>query len=371
MRVTLLTLPLLGLGHYGFGQSTTPAGEQKIKMSFASPPGGMPLLGLISSMPQRPSLDDSLARRFHARNRVKTVALVRVGANGAALDTLDYAELDRAGYPVLTAKPSFKARTHLRYNRRHQLISLTKDATPGFAWFVQSDYDPATRTTTTRVGPSLAQLALYQTGHDTQQGNTHRFETLLMAVPGMPAPKVGRVVLSTSTMGGDTLRIDVLGYQGEQVVKSEAYYAIGRQPQQREGGIIVLPTAGRPHRALEGKFISTNRSAFDAAGRLARIQYLPTPPALAEKPVTSTSADGNGSMTIRPSTDTLTTTYLRNADGQLLREEFHGNVFGKVFSSSKPADSPPFTAYDYLPNGLRRSKTDNHGTRYEYRYTFF
>ena len=367
MRVILPTLLLLGLGHYGFGQGTPPAGEQKIKMSFARPQGGIPLLGFISSMPQRPSLDDSLARRFHARNRVKTVALVRVDANGTALDTTDYAELDRAGYPVLTANPLFKARTHLRYNRRHQLISLTKDATPDFATIIQSDYDPATRTTTTRVGPSLAQLALYQTGHDTQQGNTHRFETLLMAVPGMPALQLDRVVLSTTKMGGDTIRLDMLGYQGEQVVKSEAYYAIGRQPQQREGGIIRMPTAGHPGQAPERKFIPNQRSTFDAAGRLVRIQYLPMPPSPADKPVTSTSTDGNGSLTVRPSTDTLTTTYLRNADGQLLREEFHG----KVFASSTPADAPPFNAYEYLPNGLRHRKTDNHGTRYEYRYTFF
>ena len=91
MRVTLPTLLLPGLGHYGFGQGTAPAGEQKVKMSFASSPDRVPLLRFIGSMPQRPSLDDSLARRFHARNRVKTVALVRVGANGAALDTTDYA----------------------------------------------------------------------------------------------------------------------------------------------------------------------------------------------------------------------------------------------------------------------------------------
>ena len=322
------------------------------------------MLGLVSSMSHRPSLDDSLARRFHARNRVKTVALVRVSATGMALDTLDYTELDRAGYPVLTAKPTFKARTHLRYNRRHQLISLTKDATPDFAWVMQSDYDPATRTTTTRVGPTPARLALYQTSHDTQQGNIRRSETLLMAVPDMPAPALGRIVMNMSTLGRDTFRIDVLGYQGEQVVKSEAYYTVGR-PQQREGGIIILPTTGRPNRALEGKFIPNNRNTFDTAGRLVCTQHLPLPPSLAGKAVTRT--DGNGSMTMRPSTDTLTTTYLRNADGQLLREEFHG----KVFASSTPTDAPPFNAYEYLPNGLRRRKTDNHGARYEYRYTFF
>ena len=54
MRVILPTLLLLGLGHYGFGQGTPPAGEQKIKMYFASPPGGTTLLGLIITMPQPP-----------------------------------------------------------------------------------------------------------------------------------------------------------------------------------------------------------------------------------------------------------------------------------------------------------------------------
>lgn len=368
MRVILPTLLLLSIGHCSYGQGTAPTGETKTKLSFSGPSLPVPLIGLVNSLPQqRASLDDSLARCYYARNHVKTVAMVRVSATGMALDTLDYTELDRAGYPILTAKPIFQVRTHLRYNRRHQLISLTKEVQPGFDWVLQTDYDPTTQTTITRVGRTLATLALYQTGHSSQHGKNSSHETLLMAVPSLPAPTVSRVLVNISALGGDTIRLDVLGYQGDQVVTSEAYYAIGRQPQQREGGTIVLPTAGRSTKTLEGKFIPNQRSTFDAAGRLSSIQYLPAPLLLADRPVTQTSPDGQGSMTIKQSTDTLTTTYLRNADGQLLREEFHG----KMYTNYNTSAGPPYNAYDYLPNGLRRSKTDNHGTHYAYRYTFY
>lgn len=367
MRFVLPTILLLGFGHCSFGQGAAPASEKNVTMTFAGPPLEIPLIGLLHSLPQRPSLDDSLARRVYARNRVKTVSLVYLRPNGGAPDTLDYTELDRAGYPVLTAKPDFKARTHLRYNRQHQLIRLTKDATPGFAFVVQTDFDPATQITTTRVGPTLATLAPYQTGHPIQLGATRDYEVFLTAVPGLPAPAVSRVLLSTRKLGGDTTRTDVLGYQGGQVVRSESYYAIGRQPRQREGGTIVLPNAGRATRALEGRFIPNQRSTFDAAGRLIRLQQPPAPLSLSPKPSTQTSADGSSSMTISPVTDTLTTTYQRNADGQLLREEHHGKLYAKFTTAA----GPPFTAYEYLPNGLRHSQTDNHGTRHEYRYTFF
>ena len=328
----------------------------------------MPLMMLASSMPlHRASLDDSLARLAHAHNRVKTVALVLLSSSSGAHDTSDYMVLDRAGYPVLTAKPIFGARTHLRYNRQHRLISLTKDAEPGFAFIVQADYDPASQTTTTRVGPTPATLALYQTGHRIKRAGASSSETLLTTVPGLPAPAVDRILVTQTALGGDTMRVDVLGYQGEQVVNAEAYYAIVRAGQQREGGTIVLPAAGRATRALEGRFIPNRRNTFDAAGRLIRTQALPAPAALADKPITRTSTDGQGSMTIKSSTDTLTTTYQRGADGQLLRETFSGMGWSR---SEKPAP-PQTTTYDYLPNGLRRSKTDNNGTRYEYHYTFY
>ncbi len=368
MRFALPTLLLLGLGHDCSGQGTAPAGDKKILMSFSGPPLPMPLIALASMMPShRASLDDSLARLAHARNRVKTVALMLLSSSGGARDTSDYTVLDRAGYPVLTAKPMFGARTHLRYNRQHRLISLTKDAEPGFAFIIQADYDPASQTTTTRIGPTPATLALYQTGHNIKRAGASSSETLLTTVPGLPAPAVDRVLLTRTALSGDTIRIDMLGYQGKEVVNAEAYYALVSAGQQREGGTIVLPAAGRATRALEGRFIPNRRSTFDAAGRLIRTQSLPAPASLADKSITQTSDDGQGSMTIKSSPDTLTTTYQRGADGQLLRETFSGMHWSQ---SEKPAP-PQTTTYDYLPNGLRRGKTDGLGTHYEYHYTFY
>jgi hypothetical protein len=178
---------------------------------------------------------------------------------------------------------------------------------------------------------------------------------------------VSRVLLRTAVLGSDTLRLDVLGYHDEQVVEEESYYSIGRAPQQRENGIIARPTAGHANQPWAGHYIPGQRHTYNAAGWLVRTQYLPTPPQLAAKPVTQASADGRGTMTTTPLSDTLTTIYLRNSDGQLLRQEYRGGLY--TISGQPP--SPHFTAYDYLPNGLRRSRLDNHGTRYEYHYTFY
>ncbi len=258
---------------------------------------------------------------------MKTVAVVLLSHNGDAPDTLDYTELDRAGYPVLTSKPNFKARSHLAYNSRHQLISYTKEAEPGFPLVVQTVFDPATKTTTTRVGPTLATLALYQTGHASQHGKASEYETFLLAVPQLPAPTVSRILLRITVVGGDTLRQDVLGYYDEQMVEHKSYYSIGRAPQQRENGIIAPPAVGRANQPWAGHYIPGQRHTYNAAGWLVRTQYLPTPPPLADKPVTQASADGHGSMTIKSLADTLTTTYLRNADGQLLRQEYRGGFY--------------------------------------------
>lgn len=366
MRFVLLLLLLVGLGQPCFGQVATPAGETKVALSFAAPVP-MSLLAWVNTMPQRPSLDDSLARRYYARNRVKTVALVHVGAGGGAPDTLDYTELDRAGYPVLTAKPLFQVRNHLRYNRQHQIISYTQDAERGFALVRQTTYDPATRTTTTRVGPTLATLALYQTSHTIQHNKASEYETFLLAVPELPPPPANRIVLRTVAAGSDTLRFELLGYRNEQLVKTEAFYSVGRAPQQRENGSILLSEAGRPGQPAVAQYVANQRHTYDAAGRLIRTLFLPAPPQLAAKPTVQVSSDERSTMTTRQIADTVSFVYVRNTDGQLVREELHG----KAYASFSPSGGPSSTTYEYLANGLRRSKTDNHGTRYEYRYTFY
>ena len=366
MRVILILLLLVGLQQFGFGQATAPASEKKITMSFAAPMP-MSLLAWVNTIPQRPSLDDSLARRYHARNHVKTVALVRVRDAGGAPDTLDYTELDRAGYPILTAKPLFQVRNHLRYNRRHQVISYTRDAEPGFAPVRQTTYDPTTRTTTTHVGPHLATLSLYQTGHVIQRDKGSEYETFLLAVPGMPPPPADRIVLRSMAIGSDTLRFEVLGYRKEQLVKTESFYSVGRAPQQRENGSILFAESGRPGQPAAAQYVPGQRHTYDAAGRLIRTQFLPVPPQLAAKPTVQVSSDEHSTMTTTQVTDNVEFVYVRNTDGQLVREELHG----KAYASFSPSGGPSLTTYDYLPNGLRHSKTDNRGTRYEYRYTFY
>jgi hypothetical protein len=363
MRVALPTLLLLSLGHACLGQGAAPAlaGQQR-PPTAASPP--LPLLGLLGSLPKHSSLDDSLARRYYARNRVKTVAVVRLAADGMVLDTLDYMELDRAGYPVLTAKPSFGARSHLVYNKRHEVISYTKDAEHGFAMMMQVTYDPATRTTTLRVGPTLATLALYEIGHDAPRGKEGEFEAFFVAAPGLPPPPVSRILLTKKRVNGDTTRLDLLGYRNEQVVHAESSYTIGQAPQQRENGTIELPGSASPHRELATHYLPNQRHAYNEAGWLMSTQYIPPPPDLAPKTVVRSSTEANATVTTQLVADTVTTIYLRNPDGQLRRQEQRSKAYRKWATQ-------PFTAYEYLPNGLRRNRTDSSGSRYEYRYTFY
>lgn len=371
MRFVILLLLLVCLEKPSFGQGADLAGEMKTTKS-SSDPKPIYLLWLMQTMSQHTSFDDSLTRHFYARNRVKSATLMRL-LPGTAPDTVEYTVLDRAGYAVLTINPAFKQYVYRRYNRQHQLINSTSDVKRGVKRVIQTVFDPATLTTTTRVGPTLATLALYQTGHSTQHGKNSEYEAFLMTMPGQAPPPVSRILERTTVVSGDTLRLDVLGYRDEQVVQAESYYAIGHAPRQREGGIIVLPTAGRAHRSLEGHYIPNTRSTYNAAGWLTSMQSLPLPPQLADKPVTQTSADGNSRVTTSTPIDTATTTYLRNAHGQLLREEYRSTY---VLPSNVPPNTklagPSSTVYDYLPNGLCRSKTNNQGSiRYEYHYTFY
>ena len=360
MRFTLVLLLFIGLWQPGFGQRDAQGNEMLVNL-----PAPFPLLMQVRTLRQRPSFDDSLARHYYARNRVKTVTLLRLPTYGTAPDTVEYTELDRAGYAVRSVNPLAKRTIHRRYNH-HQLITSTTSSKYGVE---QTVFDPATKSTTTHVGPTLAQLSLSQTGHETAAG----YEVFLLAAPQSAPPSATRILLRNIRLGGDTLRLDVLGYRNEQVVRAESYYFLGPTSQQRESGTIVLPTVGRPHRSLEGHYIPSQRYTYNAAGWLVRSQSLPTPPSLAAKPVTQTSADGNSSVTIHALADTLTTTYTRDARGQLLREDFlnpHYRTPGKPLNLPAKAYSPRFSTYDYLPNGLR-SRSEQRGTRYEYRYTFY
>lgn len=368
VRFITLSLLLVCLGRVSFGQGADLAGETKMAVS-SSGPQLVNLLWMLQTLPQRPSFDDSLTRHFYARNRVKSVTLMRL-IRGVAPDTVDYTELDRAGYATLSIVPASRQHAYRRYNRKHQLISFTSETKQRV---VQTIFDPATMTTTTRMGPTLAKLALFQTSHTTQHGKNSEYEAFLMAVPGNAPPPVSRILERTTLVGGDTLRLDILGYRDEQVVKAESYYAIGYAPQQREGGIIVLPTAGRAHRSLEGHYIPNARYTYNAAGWLISMQTLPTPAQLATTPVSKPSDDWHSSLMASLLTDTTTTTYLRNSHGQLLREE-HRSTY--VLPSNAPPNAkvagPAITLYDYLPNGLCRSKTKDQGIiRFEYHYTFY
>jgi hypothetical protein len=179
----------------------------------------------------------------------------------------------------------------------------------------------------------------------------------------MPPPPAERIVLRTRAVGGDTVCCEVLGYHNEQLVKTEAFYSLGRVPGQRKNGSILPVGAGQP----AAQYVASQCHSYDAAGRLIRTLFLPAPPQLAAKPTVQVGADERSTMTTTQLADMVGFAYVRNTDGQLVREELHG----KAYASFNPVGGPPFTAYDYLPNGLRRSKTDNRGPRDEYRYTFY
>jgi hypothetical protein len=339
-------------------------------------------LANLSVLPLPLSPDDSLQQQVFRRNRVKTVTLVQLRSHSPA-DTVDYTEVDRLGN-VLRYRPAHGNAYRQRYGRGHELLARTTYPTEGFASFEQVLYNPATKTTTTSLGPSLTQLAPWQVARQARRGDTLVIESFFNPTPVMPASPIRRLVLRTFRTGADTVRSDVTVYDvAEQLLTFESYYRIGSRQRPREGGSVSFesPAAGelgqKPATARRllvasqrqhGRYQPTTRYTYNAQGGLVRQFFIPPPhPA---KPTMTLSADEQMQLTIAPINDTSSARYVRRPDGQLLREEYYIRNTPS-FIGEEPLAGLSFTEYTYLPTGLRKTKAGSLAARYEYRYTYY
>ena len=342
-------------------------------------------LALLSVLPPVLSPDDSLRQRAYRRNRVKTVVLVQL-RSGSPADTLDYTELDREGH-IVRYRPAFGQTYRQRYNRQHQLVARVNYPADAATPFKQITYDPATKTTTTQLGPSLTQLTPWQVARSTQHGDTLLTESFFHPTMQFTASPVRRLVLRSFRTGSDTVRTDLLAYNvSEQLLRFESYYRLGSRQPPRESGTIDFgtptvaterQTPSDAHRLLvasqrtHGRHLPTTRYTYNAKGNLIRSLFIP-PPRI-DKPKTTTTVNDQGTMTVTISTvaDTSSTRYVRALDGQLLREEYLLPVSDTHLSDKPISPNPSFTEYTYFPNGLRKTKVGNMLAPCEYRYTYY
>lgn len=371
MRHLLLPLFLLSaLACWG----QTAADPQTI--TIESPPLKLPLLASLLTLPQRQPADDSLLQLAYRRNRVRTVTLLQAREQNG-FDTIDYTELNRQGQLVFY-RPAFGQPYRQRYNRHQQLVEKTVYPALGFEQFMQATYDPATQLTTTRLGPSLQQLATLQVVRRRRLGDTFELEGFMHPNPLLPAAAPHRLATRYFRVGGDTTRLDVLGYDAAgKVLAFESYYQLGSYQRRAEEGQVLFGNDTTSAAAqwlashhTHGHYAPTARQTFDARGYLVRRLFIPLPTAAREQSVTQKNPFLGSGMTISSLADTTSARYVRTPQGQLLREEYW--LPGRnPLASNKKSRQLTFTEYTYAPNGLRRTKAGNLAARYVYRYPYY
>jgi hypothetical protein len=373
---TFIALGFLLLAVRSWAQSPNTTHAAQTSSSLELPP-----VFLLAVLPQALSPDDSLRQRAFRRNRVKTVTLVRLRGKSPA-DTIDYTEVDRQGY-VQFYRPALGPSYRQRYDRQHKLVERTTYPTKGFASFRHVHYDPASKTTSSSIGPSLQQLDTWQTARVVRSGDTLVTESFFLPTPQLPPLPTRRLVLRSFRIGPDTTRTDIVTYNAsEQLVSFEAQYRLGSRQHPREMGevrfgpldSVQLPATARQlfraSRQAHGHYVPTTRYTYDGQGNLVRQFNLPRPHP--PKPRMTLSDDERMQLTIAPIADTLSFRYVRRPDGQLLREECRiPAVPSSQLTGEAPLPGLSFTDYTYLPMGLRQTKAGSLAARYEYRYTYY
>jgi YD repeat-containing protein len=335
---------------------------------------------LLSVLPLPLTPDDSLRQRAFRRNRVKTVTLVQLRGNSPA-DTIDYSEVDRQGH-VQLYRPALGQSYRQRYDRQDKLVERTTYPSKYSPAFMHVQYDPASKATTSSIGPTLKQLDTWQTARIVQIGDTLVTESFFLPTPLLPTSPVRRLVLRSFRTSPDTTRNDLATYDAsEQLIGFEAHYRLGSRQHPRELGDVsfvssesaqVPPTTRRLLRASQqahGHYLPTTRYTYDKQGSLVRQVNIPRPQL--PKPKMTLSNDERMLLTIAPVSDTLSVRYVRRPDGQLLREECRINDVTAQLTGETPPTGLSFTDYTYLPTGLRHTKTGSLAARYEYRYTYY
>jgi hypothetical protein len=374
------------------GGQCQPAKRDTVVTMTRSLPLRLPTLFYLNVLPQRLPADDSLARLVHARQRVKTIVLQRLGRT----DTTEYTELDRRGNQTLVAKPYFGQHVQQRFDKRNRLVEYVRLPTDGFAVRSRTLFEPEKQLYTTYITemPATGQPAapaLWQQSQRLRHGDTLITESVFLPVPGLEGGPTGRLRIRGYHLGPDTTFLVAVGYDAaDQPVEFVATYAVSKAGRLLENGSLdYRPTPQMPPppaaellrlaRYRRARLVPGNRYDYDGWGLLVRSSYIADLSAVPDKPAKSSAADGSWSMTTRSETRLLgySTRYLRNPDGQVQREERTFQLRpGIADSVSLQMYRPTAIDYEYSATGLLLRKTDSASLNgkplvYEVKYTYY
>ncbi|MBF9140499.1 RHS repeat domain-containing protein [Hymenobacter properus] len=369
----------------GHGQVGQPAQTATVTTSM---PLQLPLVFSLNVLPQHLSADDSLARLHYARQHVKTVVMRQSGRR----DTTDYFELDRRGNQTLIAKPYFGQHRRQRFDKQNRLVALDVLPMPDDPRGSQTVFEPAKQLYTTYALVGQPDPVLWQQTHQTQRGDTVTLDALFQPLPGMAGASARqRLQVRSYPLGRDTTATITVTYDAaDQPTEFLANYAVKRTRLLVEtgkldfrpalsAGVTPTPELLRQARHRRARFVPGNRYEYDAQGLLVRAAYMADTTEGPRLPSKSSAKDGSWSMTMRSETrlSGYVTRYVRNAAGQLTREERNYQLrTGTADATARQLYRPSVISYEYDAKGLLLRKTDSASLNgkpsvYEYEYTFY
>ena len=387
---------LLAAAPKAVAQKTESGGSQTIT---ASVPLHLPLAAYIGPVVIKPAPQDSLYQLVLSRQRVRTVAKMRTRSD-MTLDTVEYIELDQRGNKETVYIKGGNQRSSMKYDERNQLLERVRYPSHFEDFQSREVFEPAQKHTTSfrqpAHGPRTPVMEVWQRQH----GDTTITETRFYPPAGEEMP-ISQTLARKYKTRGDTVRLDVIGYDaGHQVQDYEAYYItvkagkqvdVGRLYFQRDLAALLdtsvqvrqwrswgVPDAAilvRRQRQLRGRRLPTSHRTYDQRGRLVLTENL-NPAELQTKAVTRTTP--NSSITLSGSTaSTIENKY-----------DKHGWVVQTIYSRSDALSAGQLKPYittnnTYSPKGLLLEETFHYHDvdentsyiggkpAYEYHYTYY
>jgi hypothetical protein len=381
MLTRLLTLAAgLLLAPAAWAQGGSFAATQRIELPF---------FAYVGSLPQRPSLDDSLTRRAYARNRVRTVVkLQHPLLPTAPPDTIEYRELDQYGNTTLLLRPGYQ-RLIYRYDAQQRLVEVREPASRRRPVEQRQVYDPGQQLYRSYRGVPGQPATLVQTVRQRQRGDT-ALTVAEFSLPLQLGPDtITRVELRRFPRGRDTVRIDMLAFnaagrrvdyfgvytirrRGLAVETGDVSFAAALQAhgapvqQRRSQGLADEAITAQLYRQWRPEYQPRQYNFYDAHGRLSSSETLKHGGrpliAIQNKQLPTIKTRTLGGLASQM-------VYERDKDGRLLRQE------DRVFGGEPPV--PPqrtyYTEYRYNGQGLLEAETNNRGgsqlLQYDYHYT--
>ena len=343
----------------------------------------LPPVFFLRTLTQRLSPEDSLNRGTYARNRVRTVTMLRQAST--YLDTTDFIELDRRGNKIRIDHLRGITLQLQRFDKQNRLIELMEPEGPTSTGSFRTVYDPQTKVTTSFVKLAGRPAPLiWQQAQSYQRGDTLTIESIFQPIPGTPQKEKSRMLVRSYPVGGDTVRTDVTAYDAaDQPTSFSASYAVRRQGLTLESGKLAFGSASAPEvlrlsHSPSGRYVPQSRYEYNQRGQLIKSVTMADYSLLPARLAPQTSANGQASLSMSPAAVASTTTrYLRTPDGRVLREDLSYQLLPGVTDPNQlKLFQPTSKEYTYGTNGLLLRTTDygsfnGQVTVYEVKYTYF